>query len=83
MVDWFSFACCIYEFISGYNPFRSQDALQFGLKAGMVTKENALDYATLKCNHLMIAHFFIRVLKISVEAYLIRIIDIYKLGYLS
>jgi beta-adrenergic-receptor kinase len=47
-VDWFSFGCCVYEFISGYNPFRSQDALQFGLKAGMVTKENALDYATLK-----------------------------------
>lgn len=47
-VDWFSFGCCLYEFISGFNPFRSQDALRFGMKEGMESKEKALDYATLK-----------------------------------
>jgi len=48
--DWFSFGCCLYEFISGYNPFRSQEALRFGMSEGMSTKEQALDCATLKMN---------------------------------
>ena len=31
MVDWFSFGCCLAEFISGTNPFRSEEALNFGM----------------------------------------------------
>ena len=37
-VDWFSFGCCVAEFISGANPFRSQAALKFGLDAGQESK---------------------------------------------
>ena len=37
-VDWFSFGCCVAEFISGANPFRSQAALKFGLDAGKESK---------------------------------------------
>ena len=37
-VDWFSFGCCVAEFISGGNPFRSQAALKFGLDAGKESK---------------------------------------------
>lgn len=32
MVDWFSFGCCLVEFISGENPFRTEAALKFGLE---------------------------------------------------
>lgn len=38
MVDWFSFGCCLAEFISGTSPFRSQKALTFGLERGHTTK---------------------------------------------
>jgi len=37
-VDWFSFGCCLAEFISGQNPFRSEAALNFGLEKGKQTK---------------------------------------------
>jgi tRNA A-37 threonylcarbamoyl transferase component Bud32 len=37
-VDWFSFGCCVAEFISGANPFRSEAALNFGLAAGKESK---------------------------------------------
>mmetsp|Transcript_40352 Transcript_40352/g.97444 ORF Transcript_40352/g.97444 Transcript_40352/m.97444 type:complete len:653 (+) Transcript_40352:236-2194(+) len=47
-VDWFSYGCCVAEFISGANPFRSEAALSFGLEAGMETKEKAIDHATLE-----------------------------------
>ena len=47
-VDWFSFGCCLAEFISGKNPFRSEAALSFGQSAGMMTKEKAIDHATLE-----------------------------------
>eukprot|EP00536_Pseudo-nitzschia_multiseries_P004245 jgi/Psemu1/237469/estExt_Genewise1.C_700006 len=47
-VDWFSFGCCVAEFISGNNPFRTQAALKFGLEAGQESKEKAIDYATMK-----------------------------------
>ena len=47
-VDWFSFGCCIAEFISGTNPFRTEAALQFGLDKGQQTKEKAVDCATLE-----------------------------------
>ncbi len=46
-VDWFSFGCCVAEFISGANPFRSQAALRFGLEAGEESKEKAIDHATM------------------------------------
>ena len=48
MVDWFSFGCCLAEFISGTNPFRSEVALNFGLEKGKKTKEKAIDFATLE-----------------------------------
>ena len=38
MVDWFSFGCCLAEFISGTNPFRSEVALNYGLDKGKKTK---------------------------------------------
>lgn len=47
-VDWFSFGCCVAEFISGTNPFRSEAALNFGLEKGKGTKEKAIDCATLE-----------------------------------
>lgn len=47
-VDWFSFGCCLAEFISGTNPFRSDAALQFGLDKGKTSKEKAIDCATLE-----------------------------------
>jgi beta-adrenergic-receptor kinase len=47
-VDWFSFGCCVAEFMSGANPFRSDAALKFGLENGKQTKEKAIDFATLE-----------------------------------
>jgi serine/threonine protein kinase len=47
-VDWFSFGCCVAEFISGINPFRSEAALNFGLEKGKQNKEKAIDYATVE-----------------------------------
>mmetsp|Transcript_39220 Transcript_39220/g.44724 ORF Transcript_39220/g.44724 Transcript_39220/m.44724 type:complete len:668 (+) Transcript_39220:270-2273(+) len=47
-VDWFSFGCCVAEFISGKNPFRSPAALNFGLEKGKQTKDKAIDCATLE-----------------------------------
>jgi len=45
-VDWFSFGCCVAEFISGANPFRSQAALDFGFERGKQLKDKAIDCAT-------------------------------------
>lgn len=57
-VDWFSFGCLLAELICGFNPFRSEMALSFGLeriKALNLTfdnekkkKEKAIDLATLE-----------------------------------
>jgi beta-adrenergic-receptor kinase len=47
-VDWFSFGCCVAEFVSGWNPFRSEAALNFGMEKGMQTKEKMIDCATLE-----------------------------------
>ena len=47
-VDWFSFGCCVAEFISGTNPYRSEMALNFGLERGKKKKEEAIDCATLE-----------------------------------
>ena len=49
-VDWFSFGCCIAEFISGTNPFRSEAAITFGKERGKATKEKMIDCATLEMN---------------------------------
>ena len=43
-VDWFSFGCVVAEFISGTNPFRTQEALRFGLDAGEETKVKRHDH---------------------------------------
>lgn len=48
VVDWFSFGCCVAEFISGSNPFRSEAAIAFGTKRGKPTKEKMIDCATLE-----------------------------------
>jgi beta-adrenergic-receptor kinase len=47
MVDWFSFGCCLAEFISGTSPFRSQKALDFGLEKGHSTKVGAFHLVIL------------------------------------
>mmetsp|Transcript_23814 Transcript_23814/g.53258 ORF Transcript_23814/g.53258 Transcript_23814/m.53258 type:complete len:700 (+) Transcript_23814:295-2394(+) len=64
-VDWFSFGCCLAEFISGTNPFRSEEALNFGMeKAGKrvkgtkVSKEKAIDCATLEMQPEFDSKFF-------------------------
>lgn len=46
-VDWFSFGCLLAEFISGTNPYRSDEAIKFGFENGKKTKEKAIDYAIL------------------------------------
>mmetsp|Transcript_24922 Transcript_24922/g.68702 ORF Transcript_24922/g.68702 Transcript_24922/m.68702 type:complete len:669 (-) Transcript_24922:115-2121(-) len=47
-VDWFSFGCCVAEFVCGNNPFRTQASLKFGIEAGQESKEKAIDYATMR-----------------------------------
>lgn len=42
MVDWFGFGCCLAEFISGVNPFRSEAALNFGMEKNKKTKVSSL-----------------------------------------
>ena len=37
-VDWFSFGCCLAEFISGTNPFRTETAVNFGMGKGKKSK---------------------------------------------
>ena len=57
-VDWFSFGCCVTEFICGANPFRSEAALNFGLAKGKQTKEKAIDCATLEMQPEFPREFF-------------------------
>jgi serine/threonine protein kinase len=57
-VDWFSFGCCVAEFISGTNPFRSEAALNFGLERGKETKEKAIDYATIEMAPELSVHVY-------------------------
>jgi beta-adrenergic-receptor kinase len=58
MVDWFSFGCCLAEFISGTNPFRSQTALNFGLEKGSKTKVSCLVIGCVTI-HAFLNHFCI------------------------
>jgi beta-adrenergic-receptor kinase len=46
-VDWFSFGCCLYEFIRGVGPFRTERARQWGdfPKVEKVDKDRAIDLA--------------------------------------
>lgn len=47
-VDWFSFGCCLVEFISGVNPFRNEAAIKFGKDNGHENKDKSIDCATLE-----------------------------------
>lgn len=58
MVDWFSFGCCLAEFISGTNPFRSQTALNFGLEKGSKTKVSCLVIGIFH-KHFLLNHYSI------------------------
>ena len=46
-VDWFSYGCCIYEFIYGVSPFRTEKARQWGdhPKIEKADKDKAIDLA--------------------------------------
>mmetsp|Transcript_22856 Transcript_22856/g.33385 ORF Transcript_22856/g.33385 Transcript_22856/m.33385 type:complete len:590 (-) Transcript_22856:230-1999(-) len=44
-VDWFSFGCVMYEFLSGICPFRSVEARKW---KGIESREQAMDTATLE-----------------------------------
>jgi beta-adrenergic-receptor kinase len=46
-VDWFSFGCCVYEFIRGVGPFRIEKARQWGdfPKVEKADKDKAIDLA--------------------------------------
>lgn len=46
-VDWFSFGCCIYEFLYGISPFRTERARQWGdfPKVEKADKDRAIDTA--------------------------------------
>jgi len=57
-VDWFSFGCLLAEFISGKSPFRSEAALNFGLRKGKVSKEKAIDNATLEMDPILDPNLF-------------------------
>lgn len=57
-VDWFSFGCCLAEFISGKNPFRSESALNFGVGRGKESKEKAIDCATLEMDPVFDPNLF-------------------------
>ena len=46
-VDWFSFGCCVYEFLYGSSPFRSERAKTWG-GHDKKDKEKAMDQATLE-----------------------------------
>jgi len=57
-VDWFSFGCLLAELISGTNPYRSEAALDFGLKKGKKTKEKAIDCAILEMEPALVSSNF-------------------------
>lgn len=46
-VDWFSYGCCVYEFLYGSSPFRSERAKTWG-GHDKKEKEKAMDQATLE-----------------------------------
>ena len=49
-VDWFSFGCCLYEFMYGIGPFRTERARKWGdfPKVDKADKDKAIDTATLE-----------------------------------
>jgi beta-adrenergic-receptor kinase len=46
-VDWFSYGCCVYEFLIGVSPFRTEQAKNFGKfpKLEKADKDKAIDLA--------------------------------------
>lgn len=49
-VDWFSFGCCLYEFLYGIGPFRTDRARKWGdfPKNDKADKDKAIDLATVE-----------------------------------
>jgi beta-adrenergic-receptor kinase len=47
-VDWFSFGCCVYEFISGISPFRTDRARSWRGMDPRKEKDKAIDAALLE-----------------------------------
>jgi len=47
-VDWFSFGCCLTEFITGASPFRTEAAIKYGTDKGHSEPSKALDCALLE-----------------------------------
>ena len=68
-VDWFSFGCCLAEFISGTNPFRSEEALKFGMdKAGKRAKVGPAPRRLFCCSSSRIlTHIYTQGNKVSKE----------------
>ena len=48
-VDWFSFGCCVYEFLYGVSPFRTERARNWGdfPKLEKADKDKAIDLVSL------------------------------------
>ena len=47
-VDWFSFGCCVYEFLVGVSPFRTERARTWGGMDPKKDKDKAIDQALLE-----------------------------------
>ena len=49
-VDWFSFGCCLYEFLYGVSPFRTDKARNYGNfdRRNKADRDKAIDLATLE-----------------------------------
>jgi serine/threonine protein kinase len=50
VVDWFSFGCCLAEFICGKNPFRCEAAVRFGAERGEKERVSWLEHSWYLCS---------------------------------
>lgn len=57
-VDWFSFGCCVYEFLYGCSPFRTERARNWNGLNPKRDKEKALDAALLEMDPEFDSKFF-------------------------